>query len=76
MPEQKPLSPSEAVAYLNKRLQLDPPLDVRRLNTLRVAGRVPATKIGTTNTSIYTRQALDRLTVQDLRDKRKKVNSA
>lgn len=75
MPEQKPLSPSEAVEYLNRRLQLDPPMNVRRLNTLRVAGRIPATKIGNTNTSIYTKQALDRLTTQDLRDKRMRVKS-
>ncbi len=70
MPEKKYYSPHEAIEYLNKKFDLDPPMDSARLARLRRNGRIHGEKIGTRG-SVYTKKALDMATLADIQDKRK-----
>lgn len=71
MPEKKHYSPGEAVDYLNEKFQLDPPINLARLARLRREKRIKGEKVGGTNTTVYTKKALDMVTLDDIRDKRK-----
>lgn len=71
MTEKKLYTPSEAVDYLNEKLKPERPIDVVRLAYLRRERRIHGERVGTTNTYLYTRRALDILTLADIRDKRK-----
>lgn len=75
MPEKKYYSPQEAIAYLNEKLNPEKPLDVVRLARLRREKRIHGEKIGNTNTSVYTKKALDMVALADIQDKRKVVKS-
>jgi len=70
-PEKKYYSPQEAIAYLNEKLQPEKPINLARLARLRREKRVHGEKIGNTNASIYTKKALDMVTLTDIQDKRK-----
>ncbi|HTI15323.1 MAG TPA: hypothetical protein VL461_12285 [Dictyobacter sp.] len=72
MPETKHYSPAEAVDYLNEKLKPAKLIDQPRLARLRREKRIKGEKIGGTNTSVYTKKALDMVTLADLEDKRKK----
>jgi hypothetical protein len=71
MTEKRYYSPQEAIAYLNEKFQMEKPLNLARLARLRREKRVHGEKIGTTNASVYTRKALDMVTLADIQDKRK-----
>lgn len=75
MTEKRYYSPAEAMAYLNEKFGLQPKLDHNRLARLRRLGRIHGEKIGTHGT-VYTRKALDQVTLDDLRDKRKHISKA
>ena len=71
MPEKKVYTPQEAIEYLNEKLKPERPLDTVRLAHLRRESRIHGERVGTTNTYLYTRKALDMMTLSDIRDKRK-----
>ena len=71
MPDKKYFTAPEALEYLNEKLQLDPPLNSARLARLRRKGRIYGERVGESNASIYTKKALDMVTVADIMDKRK-----
>lgn len=73
MPEKRYYSPSEAMEYLNEKFSLEPRLNHDRLARLRRFGRIHGEKIGTHGT-VYTKKALDQVTIDDLRDKRKRIS--
>lgn len=74
MTEKHYYSPGEAVAYLNEKFNLQPPhdLNLARLARLRRKNRIEGERIGNTKTSVYTRKSLDRVTLHDIEDWRKK----
>ncbi len=71
MPEKKYYSPSEAVEYLNEKFKPEPPLNLARLARLRRKSRIYGERVGVSNASIYTKKALDMVTLSDIQDKRK-----
>lgn len=71
MTDKKYYSPREAVAYLNEKLKPDRMLDTTRLARLRREKRIKGEQFGDTNASVYTRKALDMVTLTDLQDRRK-----
>ena len=73
MPEKKIFTPPEAIDYLNERLQIDPPINLARLARLRREKRVYGERVGDSKTSVYTKKALDMVTLVDVQDKRKKT---
>lgn len=73
MTEKNYYSPAEAMVYLNEKLHLEPPLDHNRLARLRRFQRIKGEKIGT-HGSVYTKKALDQVTADDLRDKRRCIS--
>jgi hypothetical protein len=62
-------SPSEAVDYLNTRLQINPPLNLARLARLRRDNRVCG-KLLTRQTAFYRKADLDAVRLEDIQDKR------
>lgn len=76
MPEKNYYSPSEALEYLNKKFNLDPPLNAARLARLRREKRIKGERIGKTKSSVYTHKALDMVTLVDIQDKRTKKGEA
>ena len=73
MTEKRYYSPSEAMDYLNEKFDLAPRLNHDRLARLRRQGRIHGEKIGTHGT-VYTKKALDQVTADDLRDKRRSMS--
>ncbi len=70
-PDKKYYSPREAIAYLNEKLKPEKPINLARLARLRREKRIHGEKLGNTNASVYTRKALDMVTLADIHDKRK-----
>lgn len=66
-------NPSEAVTYLNERLHPDPPLNLARLGRLRRDGRIRGEKLGERDT-VYTAATLEKVTLEDIQDKRRSVS--
>lgn len=73
MADKRYFSPAEAMDYLNKKFDLEPPINHDRLARLRRLGRIHGEKIGT-HGAVYTKKALDQVTSDDLRDKRKRIS--
>lgn len=72
MAEKKNFAPPEAVEYLNSRLKVDPPINLARLARLRREKRIYGERVGDSKTSMYTKRALDMVTLADVQDKRKR----
>jgi hypothetical protein len=75
MTDKKYYSPGEAVDYLNEKLKPETPINLARLARLRREKRIKGDKIGGTNTSVYTKKALDMVTLTDISDKRRATNT-
>lgn len=71
MADKKFYSPQEALEYLNEKLHPEPPLNAARLARLRCGNRIHGERVGTTLSSIYTKKALDMVSLSDIQDKRK-----
>jgi hypothetical protein len=71
MPEKRYYSPQEATEYLNDKFRPDPPINAARLARLRREHRIHGERVGNTNASVYTKKALDMVTLVDIQDKRK-----
>lgn len=75
MTEKRYYSPQEAIQYLNEKLKPDPQINLARLARLRRKGRIHGERVGTTKASIYTKKALDMVTLADIQDRRKVTKS-
>jgi hypothetical protein len=71
MTEKKYYTSQEALDYLNEKLKPEPPLNLARLARLRREKRIKGERVGEANASIYTKKALDMVTLADIQDKRK-----
>jgi len=71
MPEKQYYKSQEALDYLNEKLRPEPPLNLARLARLRRKSRIYGERVGASKASIYTRKALDMVTLLDIQDKRK-----
>ncbi len=71
MADKKFYSPQEALEYLNGKLHPEPPLNAARLSRLRRDNRIHGERVGTARSSVYTKKALDMVSLTDIQDKRK-----
>lgn len=71
MTEKKYYTPDEAVKYLNEKLKPEKAIDTVRLAYLRREKRIHGERVGNSNIYLYTRKALDMMSLSDIRDKRK-----